>query len=90
MEEPDFRFSFPDARKLTGNINPQEIMSVFNNSRSVLNSVNHYPGVHYYMIGFGSKKRFLQLLLNYRDDTINFVEAELASESAIVQDYCRK
>ncbi len=90
MERPDFTFSFPDARYLPDKINPQEILSVFNNQKSITEPRRQYVGIYYYVIGFSQKKRFLQLFLNYADSKVNFIQAKVADEDDIMKDYCRQ
>ena len=92
MEESNFRFSFPDARKLTDNINPQEILSVFRNVNTAAEPLRRYDdGTYYYMymIGFSRKKRFLQLFLSYDEERVNFEEVRVADEEDILRGYCR-
>ena len=88
MEIPDFRFSFPPLKELPEKITHQEILSVFWNTNSKMDPLRQYPGIHYYMIGFSSKKRFLELFLNYEDDKVNFKEVIVADEDAIREGYC--
>ena len=90
MEEPDFKFSFPDARYLPDKITPKEILSVFDNNNSNTEPQRQYAGICYYIIGFGSKKRFLELFLNYDDDRYNFLAAKVADENAIITGYCQR
>ena len=54
-----------------------------------MDPLRQYPGIHYYMIGFSSKKRFLELFLNYEEDKVNFKEVIAADEDAIREGYCR-
>ncbi len=88
MEIPDFRFSFPLLEELPEKITHQEILSVFWNANSKMNPLRQYPGIHYYMIGFSSKKRFIELFLNYEEEKVNFKEVIVADEDAIREGYC--
>ncbi len=91
MEEPNFRFSFPDARSLSDNINQQEILSVFWNKNTAAEPLREYDdGIYYYMIEFGYKKRFLQLFLKCDEDSVSFKEVKVADEEDILIGYCSR
>lgn len=90
---PDFSHSFQffeETDEYTNDhISRPEIISVWNTYR-VIDSLPNYPGLYYYIIGYSARKRFLQIVLAVRDDTAYFLQARVADEDDVRNDYCIK
>jgi hypothetical protein len=72
-------------------ISVQEITVVFNGetSETIWDSLPQYSqfGVYYYLIGFSSKKRFLQMVLSCDGDEIYFLDIKVADLKEIREDF---
>ncbi len=90
----DYRlnFSYLNAYLLQQDkISMQEITAVFNGevNETIWDSLPQYSqfGVYYYLIGFSSKKRFLQIVLNCDGDEIYFLDIKVADLKEIREDF---
>lgn len=66
-----------------------EIMSVWK-TYHVIYSLPQYHGLYYYTIGYSTRKRFLQIVFVFANDIIYFLQARVADEDDISNDYCTK
>ena len=90
---PDFSHSFEFLEETDENrkdrISRPEILSVWKGFR-VIYSLHEYSGFHYYIIGFGNRKRPLKIIFAVDDDIVYFLKADVATEDEIIRDYCTK
>lgn len=87
-----FNFSRLTAELLRKeNTTPKEVIEVFNGDpyKTVWDSLPQYNefGVYYYLIGFTSSKRFLQIVISYNDDEIFFLDVKTAGLDEIKHDF---
>lgn len=73
-------------------INHLEIITVFENKHSCAYPILGFDlsDYYYFMIGFGSKSRFLYLALNIKENKVIFHQVKVADEGEIRKDYCGK
>lgn len=71
-------------------INHRKIISVYENVYSVARSIEGLPlsENYYFLIGFGSKKRFLLIALKIQEGNVVFLQVEVADEQDIRRSYC--
>lgn len=92
MQNFNFQYDFSrlSVTELQKNkINHTEITSVFENHFSCTYPINGFElyEAYYFMIGFGSKFRFLYLALKFRENKIIFHQVKVAGEDEIREDY---
>lgn len=94
----DFKLNF--SALLAGDlqkekVNHREIISVYqgDSDATIWEAVSTYSQedmIYYYLIGFSSKKRFLQLFIGCDGETIYFFQAKVADLPEVVEDFFKK
>lgn len=89
-------FSFLSAIELQKEkISQYEITEVFNgdSKHTIWEAVPKYSDqgiIYYYLIGFSSKKHFLQLLIGCDGNTVYFFQVKVADLREIIEDFFKK
>lgn len=71
-------------------ITTQEIISVFENTKKVIEFIDVLQNEIFSAIGYSSSKRILIVSYIFPGDKIEFINAEVASEQEIDKYYCGK
>jgi len=91
----NLNFSFLSATDLQKEkISHREITGVYRGDfNTIWKTVPMYANdgnVYYYLIGFSSKKRFLQLFIGCDGNTVYFFQVKVADLPEIIEDFCKK